>query len=353
MGAQNDALVIGYRGYRIAEHVKSLEALRERGLVGKINVLASRASPSVIVDSVEYPGSINYDREIQRCYAESGSDNIGMFLRYCSDIERAIEQTDSGLIFPTTDRAVISTANIFGSDDYEGSAVASCPSLPIVELFQDKADTYRFFREKGLAKVPVHRVVNFSDLGNLDDGALLPDVEPPYFAKPSCPQSGGGIGAKEVSSAEDLCVLMRKHSQYPKYLVSEYLAGNDVNQNLVINPDGGIATQCTFESTAATSNGRDRTGVSIDELNDFGRRFGEELRGSFGNLDFRGAYNIEFLRSRDGEYILSEINSGRFPAGMAIFNQGGHNALEPLLSAISGKSVRYPAYDIVGETFSG
>ncbi|MCK5321222.1 hypothetical protein KAJ38_01465 [Candidatus Pacearchaeota archaeon] len=350
MKERSNALVIGYRGHQIAEHVKSLEFLRKKGLVGRINVLASRISQDAIVSSSNYPVQVNYDSEIQRDYAESGSENPERFSKYCEDIKDVILQTNSNLVLPTTDRAVIATANVFNKENYGGVVLTSSPSLPIVNLFQDKASTYRFFYEQNLFKTPSYQVINSSDLDNLNDDKLLTKFIAPYFAKPVCPQKGGSTGAREVSSIKQLRTLMDENLQYRDYIVTEFLNGPEINHTVIINPDGSVATQCTYEEIPNAGE-RQRVNICNDELNALGHRFGEKIKNSFESLDFRSVYNFDFLMNKSNELVLSEINPGRFPACMGVFNQGKYNSLEPLLLAIVGKSEKYPESYTIGKIF--
>ena len=348
MNNPSNTLVIGYRGDRIIEHVKSLEALREKGLVGKINVLASRISPDVPVNSSDYSTSINYDFEIQRNHAEAGSDNPEGFSKYRENIKKAILQTSSSLILPTTDRAVITTAHVFDEKDYGKLILTSNPSLPIVNIFQNKASTYHFFEKQNLFRTPKYRVVNSSELENMKDNKLLQEINTPYFAKPVCPQNGGGTGAEAVSNIEQLITLMEKNPQYEDYMISEFLRGPEINHTIIVNPDGSVATQCTYEEVPDEK--RQRVTIWNDELNAFGHRFGEKIR-KFESLNFRGVYNFDFLKNDSGELVLSEVNPGRFPACMGVFNQGRYNSLEPLLLAVAGKSEEYPESYTIGKRF--
>jgi len=352
MKNEKNALIIGYRDDRIAEHAKALEALRERGLVKKINILASMVSPGIPVSSNEYPVPINYDSETQRASTESGSDDPKRFSRYCTDIRKAISQTASSLIFPTTDRAVIATANVLSDRNSNSAILASCPDQPIVEVFQNKASTYHFFNTHGIFRTPTHKTITTSGLDSLSDEVLLSGTVTPYFAKPACPQSGGSIGADMVSNTEQLRALMAKNPQYSDYLISEFLNGPEINHTVIINPNGSIATQCTYEEIPNDDGKRQRISIWNDELNDFGHRFGERLKASFGALNFRGVYNADFLRNKSGKLVLSEINPGRFPACMGVFSQKGYNLIEPLLLATSGKSKRYQKDYVVGQNFN-
>jgi len=348
MKKPSDTLIIGYRGDRIIEHVKSLETLREKGLVGKINVLASRISPDTPVNSSDYRTSVNYDSEIQRDHAESGTDNPREFTKYCEDIREAISQTGSNLILPTTDRAVIATAKTLGIKDYLNKIKASNPDRNLVHLFQNKALTYRFFKEHNIFRTPEHRVVDIKELSWLNE-ELLPGTTRPYFAKPSCPQKGGSTGAEAVSSIKELKALMSNHPQYPEFLVSEFLNGPEINHTAIVNPDGSIATQCTYE--VVPNEKRQRINIKKEELDAFGHRFGKTLHDTFKIFQFRSVYNFDFLRNQSGELVLSEVNPGRFPSCMGTYNQGKFNALEPLLLAIEGKSEKYSESYVIGRRF--
>jgi len=290
---------------------------------------------------------MRYNSEIQRTRTESGSDDPEGFSDYCKDITQAIYQTDTHLVLPTTDRAVLATANIFHSDKITQNISTSSPSLPIVQLFQNKANTYRFFDDQKIFRTPKHRVMRVSDLEHIGNQSLLSETKAPYFAKPSCPQSGGSIGAERITTPEQLQELMSRHPQYEDYLISELLTEPEINHTLVVNPDGTIATQCTYEAIPNQEGRKQRINIKNGELDEMGHVFGEELKNHFGPLDFRGVYNFDFLRDGSGELVLSEINPGRFPACMGVYNQGRYNPLEPLLLAINGESKEYlESYDV-------
>ncbi len=343
----SDALIIGYRGDRIIEHVKSLESLREKGLVGKINVLASRISQDAPVSSSDYRTSVNYDSEIQRNHAEAGADNPAGFSKYRTDIKETISQTGSTLVLPTTDRAVIATAEVFNEENYK-EIFTSNPDIPIVQMFQDKVATYSFFNRQNIFRTPTHRAIHSSNLDNMEE-ELLPKIAAPYFAKPACPQKGGSTGAEKVSTIKELSTLMNKNPQYADYLISEFLNGPEINHTIIVNPDGSIATQCTYEVVPGEK--RQRVNIWNEELNEFGHKFGKELHKNFKMFKFRSVYNFDFLKNKSGELVLSEVNPGRFPSCMGVYNQGRFNALEPLLLAIEGISEEYPESYIVGKRF--
>jgi biotin carboxylase len=351
MGSGKNALIIGYRDHRVAQHARSLSKLKESGLIKEVHILASRSSPETPVDSRGYPFSVEYDSERKREYAESGSETPEEFLRYCADIREAALQTASDLVFPTTDRAVIATASAHSKGNM--NTLNSNPDLPIIETFQDKARTYDFLRAEQVFKTPSFRTVKYSDLEKLGSSILLRGISGPYFAKPACPQSGGSIGTGQISNTAELAELMRRNQQYKTYLVSQFLEGPEINHTIIVNPDGSVATQCTYEEVPKNDDKNHRISISNEELNAFGHRFGKAIKKSFRYLDFRGVYNVDFLRNESGDLFVSEINPGRFPACMSVFNGGAYDPMKPLIKAISGKSEKYPETHKIGTRFDG
>jgi len=346
-----NALIVGYRDDRIAEHVKSLERLREEGLVEKISALSSGISSDSSNPPGNYSAPVNFTTEIQRDYPEAGFENPEGFSRYCKDIKKTISQTGSTLVLPTTDRAVIAIASIFGNKSFVDGVSTSCPGIDIVDTFQDKGSTYSFFNNQNITRTPSYRTINTSDLGKLKGQILLHGVAAPYFAKPSHPQRGGGAGAGKVSRATDVQRLMIE-SGYNNYLISELLNGPEINHTIIINPNGTVATQCTYEEISNTDRRKQRVSIQNDELDNFGYKFGESLRDNFGGSNFRGVYNIDFLRDSSNNLVISEINPGRFPACMSIFNNENFNLLKPLLSTVTGKSEKYPGSYTIGKHFN-
>ena len=77
------------------------------------------------------------------------------------------------------------------------------------------------------------------------------------------------------------------------------------------------------------------------------------MRDNFKDSIFRGVYNIDFLRDSSNNLVVSEVNPGRFPACIGVFNNEKFNLLKPLLSAVTGKSEKYSESYTISKHFDG
>ena len=346
-----------YHDVRSAEIVEGFDRLRERGLVGKIVVLDSARDDSI---SCGIDLSQKVDVEVSRRdigrkggahprTLECGTDEPEGFREYCEDVALISQDNDVDLVMPTSEKGVLATSYSIPQEKRMSQ------DLEVVDLFQNKLETYSFMESNGF-RAPASIAVNL-DTMNTSEAHIqrfLERYNGLAFAKPSVPQIGGGVGASPVESFEQLEDLMRENAGFSDYLLSEHLYGPEINHTIVLNEDGSVSTQCSYqEIPKEVKDIRRRLTLQNERLDEFGKKFGAAVRSHFPEASIKGPYNVDFLRAKEGDdLVLSEVNPGRFPFFLGAFREDGYNLLESVVQSFSGETSEYQGRNTPGVVYS-
>ncbi len=128
-------------------------------------------------------------------------------------------------------------------------------------------------------------------------------------------------------------------------LVQEFVKGTEVNVCGVGDGQGGLIGAVPMRKLYITDKGKAWAGVSLDDQN---------LIDITSNLTsatkWQGPFELEFMKTDDGEYYLIEINP-RFPAWCYLTVGAGQNQIEQLVNLGMGRNVtKFDTYD-VGKLF--
>ena len=257
-------------------------------------------------DVTEYVSSYSEDRNAFDISPEHERAHV-------RDLMGVVRSEGIDVMIPTKEKYVSFLArnsHIFGDKLF-------LPSEEVVDVLQDKANGYDFFKVRG---VSVPDFVRFKH-GDLSGLKTLLSKHGSVFVKPS--NESGGKRAYEVGSVDQFRELYGEDSG--ELLACEVLNLPEFNHTALIQ-DGSIQVQATYECPGSTKLGAYPRKVFEDpRIDAFAEQICDTLVAEYGVVDSQGVYNIDFLTRDNGDYVLSEVNVGRLPGGHGIFTPYGLN----------------------------
>jgi carbamoyl-phosphate synthase large subunit len=116
-------------------------------------------------------------------------------------------------------------------------------------------------------------------------------------------------------------------------ILQEFVSGTEVNVTAIGDGDGNCIGAVPMRKLYITDKGKAWAGVSLedDELIAIARRV-------IGKSHWRGGCELEFIKNKEGEYYLLEMNP-RFPAWVYLAVGCGQNHPEALVRMALGEKV--------------
>ncbi len=128
-------------------------------------------------------------------------------------------------------------------------------------------------------------------------------------------------------------------------IVQEFVSGNEVNVTAIGDGKGNCIGAVPMRKLYITDKGKAWAGISLDDENLI-----EITNRVISNSKWKGGCELEFIKSKDGEYYLLEMNP-RFPAWVYLAKGCGQNHPEVLVKMALGEEVKpFESYD-VGKLF--
>ncbi len=128
-------------------------------------------------------------------------------------------------------------------------------------------------------------------------------------------------------------------------IVQEFVSGNEVNVTAIGDGKGNCIGAVPMRKLYITDKGKAWAGVSLDDENLI-----KITNRVIGNSKWKGGCELEFIKSKEGEYYLLEMNP-RFPAWVYLAVGCGQNHPEALVRMALGEEITpYESYD-VGKLF--
>ena len=128
-------------------------------------------------------------------------------------------------------------------------------------------------------------------------------------------------------------------------IVQEFVSGNEVNVTAIGDGKGNCIGAVPMRKLYITDKGKAWAGVSLDD-----EQLIEITNRVIGNSKWKGGCELEFIKTKDGEYFLLEMNP-RFPAWVYLAKGCGQNHPEALVRMALGEDVKpFESYD-VGKLF--
>ncbi len=128
-------------------------------------------------------------------------------------------------------------------------------------------------------------------------------------------------------------------------IIQEFVSGNEVNVTAVGDGEGNCMGAVPMRKLYITDKGKAWAGISLAD-----EKLVEIAQTVIANSKWKGGCELEFIKSKDGEYYLLEMNP-RFPAWVYLAVGCGQNHPEALVKMALGKKVKpFKDYE-VGKMF--
>lgn len=120
---------------------------------------------------------------------------------------------------------------------------------------------------------------------------------------------------------------------YP-VVIQKYIKGIELNVIGLGDGEGNTVSSVAMRKQFITDKGKAWAGITISDV-----KLLEITRNFVENTKWKGAFELEMMKSDDGKYYLMEINP-RIPAWVYLAVGAGHNIPEALVKLAVGKSVK-------------
>lgn len=199
--------------------------------------------------------------------------------------------------------------------------------LPTQEQFESRHKSVLFeFGEKNGVTVPVSRMVfSVSEIYNLSDTFTYPLVIKGKFYDASV--------AATVEQAVNYFHKISAKWGLP-IIIQEFVSGNEVNVTALGDGNGQCIGAVPMRKLYITDKGKAWSGVSLDD-----QQLIEITNRVIKNSKWRGGCELEFIKTKLGEYYLLEMNP-RFPAWVYLAVGCGQNHPEALVRMALGEKVQ-------------
>jgi carbamoyl-phosphate synthase large subunit len=198
--------------------------------------------------------------------------------------------------------------------------------LPTQEQFEARHKSVLYeFGEANEVKVPRSKMIfTPSEIGKIGDELGYPLVV-----------KGKYYDASIAASQEQAVTYFHKISAKwgLPIILQEFVSGTEVNVTAIGDGDGNCIGAVPMRKLYITDKGKAWAGVSLedDELIAIARRV-------IGKSHWRGGCELEFIKNKEGEYYLLEMNP-RFPAWVYLAVGCGQNHPEALVRMALGEKV--------------
>ncbi len=264
------------------------------------------------------------DKTYQIPYPSVGQDVLFDRLRYINNIENV------DFIFPNFDAELFNFIKIQGR---LAEALGIKMALPELDQFEARHKTNLYeYGEKHHIKVPFSKMIYTS--------SKIPEL---------CEEFGFPLVIKGKYYDAKIAYTCDQAVQYfnkiaaqwgTPILVQEFVKGTEVNVCGAGNGEGGLIGAVPMRKLHITDKGKAWAGVSLEDEN-----LMEITRKLVGETKWRGAFELEFMKTPEDEYFLIEINP-RFPAWCYLTVGAGQNQVEQLVNLGMGEKVTsYDTYE--------
>lgn len=245
-------------------------------------------------------------------------------------LRRVVTREKIDLLIPTTDADVAAFAR--------ARARISCrlflPRKRLIELCQDKYRLNRFLRARGIPAPLTYPVTGLRAIGRIF--ARLPARSLVWCRIRAGSGSMGAIPVKRAEQARSWIAYWREMRGIPvtSFTLSEYLPGRDFSCQSLWK-DGTLILTKTCERLSYFGGGAHPSGISsVSHLAKtvFEPKVVETCTRAIRAIDPRasGTFNFDLRENAAGVACITEINAGRFPSGMNIYDLTGEHNLTAL-----------------------
>jgi len=257
------------------------------------------------------------DRVYQMPYPAVGQEVLLERLRYINDKE----QVD--FLFPNFDAELYNFIKLERRLEEE---LGIKMFLPTIEQFdaRHKVSLYEFGQKHGIRVPKAKAIYSPNEIATFSGQLGFPLVVKGKFydAKIAYNNDQASQHFNRISSQWGLPILLQ-----------EFIHGSEVNVCGIGDGNGNLIGAVPMRKLYITDKGKAWAGVSIDD-----EILLEATRKMVESTGWRGAFEMEFIKTVDDEYFLLEINP-RFPAWCYLTVGAGQNQVEALVRMSMGETV--------------
>lgn len=283
---------------------------------------------------------------------------------YIESTKKIIQNENIDLIIPKSDaevKSLYSVRNELGCSTF-------LPDIIEIQNTQDKFDFYNILRE---SDVPVPMTYQINNIDHIDDIIeKLPNVKQKYWLRIKTAGTAGAYGATWIDNADSAKDWIKNFSdknltKLSDFTLSEYLPGR-LFECLLLYKNGILKLAKIYENLRF-ANGSDPLDNGVGSTPDFAKSISDDvskraLKNAIGAIDFttkkldtspHGIYHMSAKENLRGEPCITEVNIGRTPSTISIFNRiGKYNVAEYFLNYALNLNINDPdeIFDIPEET---
>jgi carbamoyl-phosphate synthase large subunit len=269
------------------------------------------------------------DKTYQLPYPSAGQQSLVSRLAYIQ------EQEKLDFLFPNFDAELFNYIKLQARLQNE---LGIRMMLPTVEQFEarHKVNLNKYGEEHNLPVPKSHMIFNPAEIGSLADSLGYPLVVKGQF-----------YDAKVAYSLDQAASHFHKiQAQWGlPILLQEFIRGSEVNVCGVGDGKGQLLGAVPMRKLYITDKGKAWSGVTIED-----EKLMEMTREMVSSTKWSGPFELEVMKTTDGDYYLIEINP-RFPAWCYLTNGAGQNQAEALVNVAMGKEVKPLEEYEVGKMF--
>ncbi|MBN2406718.1 MAG: ATP-grasp domain-containing protein [Elusimicrobia bacterium] len=258
-----------------------------------------------------------------KCYlvARTASDE------YPGQIKRICMKEKIDWIFPLSDLDIL----FFDSkrDYFRDTAGIFIAPGKTIEVCADKYATWKLLGGQGLS---VPRTVLLS-------GFHRDEWKYPVFLKSRHigDKNSGKYILSKIKSDRELEYMLGMIEDRDRYLIQEYLAGQEVNVDFFVNGSGKLVDYTPLKRLQAGLGG----GITRGETIEFGE-LEKTIEALMGLMDFYGPSNFQIYMDRDRTYKITEINP-RFSNSSILVREAGVDYYDMSVRLIKGETLNKAA----------
>ena len=277
---------------------------------------------------------------------------------YIATTKKIIEKENIDLIIPKSDAEVKVLYPILGK-------IGCKTFLPDGKEIEGTQDKYAFFSILSHSGVPVADTRHIKSIGEIKDHLdSLPKVEDRYWLRVKTAGTAGAYGATwvrdEPEAVDCINAFVEKESvSVDEFILSEFLPGR-LFECLALFRQGKLKLAKVYENLRF-ENGGDPQNHGVGSTPDVARTASDSLarrallnaisaveRASLSlGTSPNGVYHMSAKENAKGEPCITEVNIGRTPSTVSIFNRTGkYNLAEYLLNYALGLEIQDPKPEI-------
>lgn len=197
--------------------------------------------------------------------------------------------------------------------------------LPTQEQFESRHKSVLYeFGEANDVKVPFAKMIfSAKEINGLKDEFTYPLVIKGKYYDAS-------IAATPEQAVNYFCKISAKWGL--PIIVQEFVSGNEVNVTAIGDGMGNCIGAVPMRKLYITDKGKAWAGVALDD-----KKLIEITNRVIGNSKWKGGCELEFIKTKNNEYYLLEMNP-RFPAWVYLAVGSGQNHPEALVQLALGES---------------